>query len=79
MEIKCKTQSRRKKNISETGHLLPFFETSAKGTLRDFNEITDSKVLCKEICGQRFKRVADHTEFIDSGGRDKLIDKVIQL
>ncbi len=56
-----------------------FFKTGAKDTINAFNDMTDSKILCHEICGQRFKTVADHTEFMKNGGCDKLIKDVTQL
>ncbi len=55
-----------------------FFKTGAKGTLNAFNDMTDSKILCEEICGQRFKSVADHTLFIKNGGCEKLINEIYE-
>ncbi len=39
-----------------------------------FYEETDYKMECCKICGQRFKTINEHTEFIKNGGCDKLIN-----
>jgi len=41
--------------------------------LEKFNEATDYKMECHEICGKRFKTVDEHDEFIKNGGCKKLI------
>ena len=41
-----------------------FSNPDAKNTLQAFYSATDSKMLCHEICGQRFATIADHTDFI---------------
>jgi hypothetical protein len=46
----------------------------AKNILKAFDGATDSKIRCSEICGQRFKSIDDHTEFLKNGGCEKLID-----
>ena len=47
---------------------------NATNTLKAFYEVTDSEILCHKICGQCFKTIDDHTEFIKNGGCDKLIN-----
>ena len=42
--------------------------------LKAFYGATDSKILCHEICGQRFRTINDHAEFLKNGGCDKLIN-----
>ena len=47
---------------------------NAKNTLKEFNEETDSEILCHKICGRRFKNIEDQTEFIKNGGCSKLMN-----
>ncbi len=42
-------------------------------TLKAFYEETDYEMQCDKICGQRFKTVDDHTEFVKNGGCKELI------
>jgi len=41
--------------------------------LKAFYEETDYEMQCDKICGQRFKTVDDHTEFVRNGGCKELI------
>jgi len=45
----------------------------AKKLIKDFNSETGCEMLCQNICDQRFKTAAEHTEFIKNGGCDKLM------
>jgi len=47
---------------------------NAKNILKAFYGATDSEILCHKISGQCFKTIDDHTEFINNGGCDKLIN-----
>jgi len=47
---------------------------NAKNTLKEFNEETDSEMLCFKICGQRFETIEDHSAFIKNGGCSKLMN-----
>jgi hypothetical protein len=47
---------------------------NAKNTLKEFNEETDSEMLCHKICGQRFETIEDHSTFIKNGGCRRLIN-----
>ena len=47
---------------------------NAKNTLKEFNEETDSEMLCHKICGQRFETIEDHSAFIKNGGCRRLIN-----
>ena len=47
---------------------------NAKNTLKEFNEETDSEMLCHKICGRRFETIEDHSAFIKNGGCSKLIN-----
>ena len=42
--------------------------------LKAFYEETDYEMKCKTICGERFKTIDDHTDFIKNGGCKKLIN-----
>lgn len=44
-----------------------------------FFEETDYKMECWKICGQRFKTINEHTEFIKNGGCNRLINLLSQL
>ena len=52
----------------------PFKNPNAIKTLKAFENAVDDKMLCKEITGQHFGTIEDHTEFINNGGCDKLIN-----
>jgi hypothetical protein len=51
-----------------------FITERAKKTLEAFEYATDSEMLCHNICGQRFKTIVDHTEYIKNGGCENLIN-----
>lgn len=42
--------------------------------LKAFNEVSNNKILCHEICGQNFKSLEDHTVYIKQGGCKTLIE-----
>ena len=46
----------------------------AKETLERFYEITDSKILCRDITGRYFKNIEEHTHYLNESGCDHLID-----
>jgi hypothetical protein len=50
----------------------------AKRTIESFEKETNSKFLCKEICGKHFMSVSEHSEFIKNGGCSKLIELLAQ-
>jgi hypothetical protein len=57
------------------GKSPPLFNNpNATKILQVFYGATDSKMLCREICGQRFKTIGDYTEFIQHGGCDTLMN-----
>ena len=45
-------------------------------TLKAFENAVDDKMLCKEITGQHFRTIEEHTEFIKNGGCDMLINSM---
>jgi len=45
----------------------------AKKLMKVFASETGGEMLCHKICGRRFKTASAHTEFMKSGGCDKLI------
>jgi len=47
---------------------------NAKRTLKVFNTETNNEMSCHKICGQRFKNIQDHSEFVKKGGCRKLIN-----
>jgi hypothetical protein len=49
-----------------------------KKILKAFYGATDSEILCHKICGQSFKTLNDHTEYIKNGGCDKLINALAE-
>ena len=58
----------------------PYFNNrEVKKTINTFYQATDSKILCHEICGQCFKSVDDHSNFIENGGCAKLILALAQV
>ncbi len=50
----------------------------AKSTLEAFHSAADYEFLCSTISGQNFKTLDDHTEFINNGGCDSLINALAQ-
>jgi len=55
-----------------------FSDPDSEKIINKFYEATDYKMECHEICGMRFKTVDEHTEFIEKGGCDKLIQVLAQ-
>ena len=49
------------------------FDPGTDLTLKAFYEETDYEMQCDKICGQRFKTLDDHAEFVMNGGCKKLI------
>jgi hypothetical protein len=61
------------------GKSPPYFNNpDMKKKIAAFAGATDSEFLCHKICGRRFNTISDHTEFIENGGCDKLIDVLAQ-
>jgi hypothetical protein len=54
----------------------PYSNTYSKNTLLKFFNETNSKFLCHEITGKRFKTIDDHTDFIKKGGCKELIKSI---
>lgn len=53
----------------------PYFKNKEIGNiLKEFKAATGSEFLCHKICNRHFKTIDEHTEFIKTGGCDKLID-----
>ncbi len=51
-----------------------FKNADANRTLEAFYGETDSEILCHKIAGQRFETNGEHTEFMNNGGCDTLLD-----
>lgn len=52
----------------------PYFNNSAAiKILKSFNEVTNSEMLCSNICGRQFENIQDHTGYINNGGCKNLI------
>jgi hypothetical protein len=50
------------------------FDPNTDPTLKTFYEETDYEIECEKICGQQFKRLEEHTDFLKKGGCKKLIE-----
>jgi hypothetical protein len=59
-----------KKNTGKSANYDPATDL----TLKAFYEETDYEIQCAKICGQGFKTLDEHTEFLKNGGCKKLID-----
>ena len=46
--------------------------------LEKFYEASDYKMECSEICGKKFKSIDEHSEYINNGGCEKLINVLAQ-
>ena len=42
--------------------------------VKEFYEITDYKMECRDICGEEFNTIKEHTEYIKKGGCGKLLE-----
>lgn len=51
----------------------------AKKTLEEFLKTTDSELTCQKICGKNFNTIESHTDFINSGGCNDLMDKLSSI
>ncbi len=45
----------------------------------DFLEITYNEILCPNLCGKTFRTTEEHSNFIEEGGCNKLIDLISKL
>jgi hypothetical protein len=59
-------------NKAQTGKSASF-DPGTDLTLKAFYKETDYEMQCEKICGQRFKTIDEHTEFLKNGGCKKLI------
>jgi hypothetical protein len=53
-----------------------FNNKTAKKILKAFNEVTNNKILCREICDRKFRDLENHTEYLKQGGCKKLIEEL---
>jgi len=53
---------------------IPMYSKEAKETLENFTKAADYEFLCEKISGQKFNSIEEHSEFINNGGCEKLID-----
>ena len=60
-------------NRKQTGKSASF-DPDKDLTLKAFYEETDYEMQCDKICGQQFKTLDDHTEFVKNSGCNKLIN-----
>ncbi len=67
-EVKSKATGKKKRAKSA------FFNPNATATLKAFYGATDSKILCHEITGRRFNSITEHSEYMQNGGCQKLIN-----
>ncbi|MBT8326765.1 MAG: hypothetical protein KJP21_03515, partial [Bacteroidia bacterium] len=57
------------------GQSPPYFTNkSAKRLIKEFTKYTKGEMLCKNITNEDFRDINDHSEFINKGGCDELID-----
>lgn len=55
----------------------PYFNNkTAKNILKVFNEETNGKILCSDICGKNFENLEAHTGYLNKGGCKTLIKKL---
>jgi hypothetical protein len=59
--------------VREQNYKYSLSDPIMKNILETFYKTTNYEMECSKITGQRFKTIADHTEFIKNGGCDKLI------
>jgi len=51
---------------------------AAEKTLEAFYELTEDKILCREISGQQFDNLEEHAAFINKGGCEEVIKTLAQ-
>jgi len=56
-----------------------FNNKMGKKIMKTFFEETSSKALCKDISGQKFESIKEHTNYIKNGGCSKLIEVLGQF
>ncbi len=63
-----------RKHPGKSGDLNP----NSKEILKEFYAATGSDILCPKISGEYFKTIGDHTEFVQNGGCENLINVLAQ-
>ena len=56
-----------------------FNNQEVKKILRAFYIETDSEIICNKICGQHFKTIDEHSQYLKNGGCEKLINALAKL
>ncbi len=46
--------------------------------VNEFNEVTEFKMECREICGKTFKSIEEHTEFLNNDGCHKILNVLVK-
>lgn len=64
--------------VKENPGKSAFGNKPAKNILTKFKKISNSELVCSKICGRTFETVEDHSDFINRGGCDKLIEGLSQ-
>jgi len=67
-----------KKNLLRT-EKYTMHNQEAEEALEKFYEVTDYEILCEKIADKHFESVDDHTEYINNGGCEKLINTLGEL
>jgi len=57
---------------------LSYNDPILEGIVTKFYEVTDYKTECKEICGQKFATIEEHTNYINNGGCERLINTLAE-
>ncbi len=66
------------RRIREQSYKVSFPDPVAEKILNRFYEASDYEMECNKITGKHFASIKDHTDFINNGGCDKLIDILAQ-
>lgn len=66
------------RRIREQSYKVSFPDPVGEQILNRFYEASDYEMECHKITGKRFMTINEHTEFINNGGCDKLIDILAQ-
>ena len=53
-----------------------FGNKPAKNILKKFKKITNSELICQNICNRKFQTIKDHSFFIKNGGCKSLLDSI---
>lgn len=65
-------------SIREGSYKPSYTDPVSEKILNKFYKVSDYKMECKHICDQKFKSIEDHSNFIENGGCNKIINSLAE-